>query len=349
MDFDAATVLLQWATGGLAFCWVTTRHQLLGVGYGWLLRGVLRHHRRWAASWWACARDTAPVREAAGGWRCAGHPVRPAPSRSGLKDEGPKGPAEAGSTSSPRSSASSAWSRRASTPAGPTLLAVARFVVGAAFLGAITDAMLLGHWYLVQPGLARDPLWSCVALDHVLWFPEVWSCCWPVGMVSVLNGTIDDGYGGLLGWFWVTCAVTTIGLLVVTRLALRENASTRRSWRPPACSTWRSSPRSAPTSWVAPSSPPEPGPVASGALVPAPPVATGDPHQRRARSGPPRVPPPGRPRVRARRLPGVRRSRGRQAAAEDVPGRRTALRRLCDVLDPLRRSADDRRVPAHPL
>ena len=40
-------------------------------------------------------------------------------------------------------------------------------------------------------------------------------------MVSVLNGTIDDGYGGMLGWFWVACAVTTIGLVVVTRAALQ--------------------------------------------------------------------------------------------------------------------------------
>src|SRR5262245_46073364 len=37
---DAATVLLQWATGGLAFLWVTTRHREVGLGYGWLLRGV---------------------------------------------------------------------------------------------------------------------------------------------------------------------------------------------------------------------------------------------------------------------------------------------------------------------
>jgi hypothetical protein len=44
----------------------------------------------------------------------------------------------------------------------------------------------------------------------------------PTGMVSVLNGHIDDGYGGMLGWMWVTCAVTTIGLVLVTRAALRE-------------------------------------------------------------------------------------------------------------------------------
>ena len=40
-------------------------------------------------------------------------------------------------------------------------------------------------------------------------------------MLSVLAGTVDDGYGGILGWFWLACAVT-IGLLAVTRAALRE-------------------------------------------------------------------------------------------------------------------------------
>ena len=44
----------------------------------------------------------------------------------------------------------------------------------------------------------------------------------PTGMVPVLNGTIDDGYDGLLGWIWVVCALTTIGLVGVTWLALRE-------------------------------------------------------------------------------------------------------------------------------
>src|SRR2546421_2015633 len=35
---DAATVLLQWAVGGLFFLWVTTRRREVGIGYGWLLR-----------------------------------------------------------------------------------------------------------------------------------------------------------------------------------------------------------------------------------------------------------------------------------------------------------------------
>jgi hypothetical protein len=41
-------------------------------------------------------------------------------------------------------------------------------------------------------------------------------------MVSVINGSIDDGYNGLMGWFWIACAVTTIALVGVTRAALKE-------------------------------------------------------------------------------------------------------------------------------
>ena len=36
--------------------------------------------------------------------------------------------------------------------------------------------------------------------------------------------TIDDGWGGMLGWFWIACVVTTIVLARVTRAALHERA-----------------------------------------------------------------------------------------------------------------------------
>jgi hypothetical protein len=41
-------------------------------------------------------------------------------------------------------------------------------------------------------------------------------------MISVIDGTIDDGFNGIMGWVWVACAVTTIALVVVTRAALKE-------------------------------------------------------------------------------------------------------------------------------
>jgi hypothetical protein len=106
----------------------------------------------------------------------------------------------------------------------PVALSVIRTLVGAAFLGSVSDAMLLGHWYLVQPGLARGPLLEMVRWVGIVWPFEVAAMLWPTGMISVLNGSIDDGYAGLLGWFWVACAITTIGLVVVTRAALKERA-----------------------------------------------------------------------------------------------------------------------------
>ena len=99
----------------------------------------------------------------------------------------------------------------------PVPLSIARTLVGAAFLGAITDAMLLGHWYLVQPGLARGPLLEIVRWTLWIWPVEVAMLLLPTGMVSVLNGSVNDHYNGLFGFFWVGCAVHTIGLLFVTR------------------------------------------------------------------------------------------------------------------------------------
>jgi hypothetical protein len=105
---------------------------------------------------------------------------------------------------------------------GPYALGAARLVAGAAFLGAVSDAMLLGHWYLVQPGLSREPLRELVKLTALTWPFEVVVLCWPRGMLQVLGGSIDDGYGGLLGWMWAVAALGTIALVGVTWLALRE-------------------------------------------------------------------------------------------------------------------------------
>jgi len=94
--------------------------------------------------------------------------------------------------------------------------------VGAAFLGAVSDAMLLGHWYLVQPGLPRDAIKELVRWTAWVWPFEILVFLWPTGMVQVLNGVVKDGYHGILGWIWAVCAVTTIGLVVLTWYALKE-------------------------------------------------------------------------------------------------------------------------------
>ena len=107
---------------------------------------------------------------------------------------------------------------------GGTVVSLLRIIVGAFFLGAVSDAMLLGHWYLVQPGLPRSILGELVtALRWITPF-EIAVMLLPTGMISVINGSIDDGWGGMLGWFWIACSVTTVVLTEVTRAAMREKS-----------------------------------------------------------------------------------------------------------------------------
>ena len=247
---DAATFLLQWAVGGLFFTWVTTRRREVGLGYGWLMRGTFALFAL-ASILVGQAVGPVPVRDvAAAGVVLAS--VGALVVSVQRKEAGVAGQRAVVERRSARVAAMTGIDREeqrfdidapefppaldlvapaiglvglvaAGIDAGsPAWLSVLRLVVGAAFLGAVTDAMLLGHWYLVQPGLARGPLLELVRWTGWLWPVEVAVFLIPVGMVSVLNGTIDDDYGGILGWMWVTCAVTTIGLVVVTRAALRE-------------------------------------------------------------------------------------------------------------------------------
>ena len=253
IDFDAASLLLQWATGGLLFLWVTTRRREVGLGYGWLMRGV--YLAMAAGAWYVGTQviEPLPVRDAASagvvlasGAALAVSIVRRKAGVSGQVALAEKRTARvAAMTGIDRQAAERDLDAKEFPPAldliapligvigiiaaavnagGPAWLAIARFLVGAAFMGAITDAMLLGHWYLVQPGLARGPLLELVKWCGWLWVPEVVLLLVPTGMVSVVNGTIDDSYNGLLGWFWIACVVTTVGLIITTRLALKERA-----------------------------------------------------------------------------------------------------------------------------
>jgi hypothetical protein len=252
VKLDGATFLLQWATGGLLFCWVTTRQREVSLGYGWLLRSVFGAMALGAIGLFAtqevgAGRTVAFVATvglvAAAGFALAVSVVRRRAGASGREALRAQRRARvAAMTGRPLEMPDAEMLPEfppvldliapvfgvvgllaaAQFAGGPYALAAARLLVGAAFLGSVTDAMLLGHWYLVQPGLPRDPLKELVRWTGAIWPLEVAVFLWPTGMVQVLNGTIDDGYGGLLGWIWVACAATTIGLVVMTWLALKE-------------------------------------------------------------------------------------------------------------------------------
>jgi hypothetical protein len=252
---DAATVLLQWATGGLLFLWVTTRRREVGIGYGWLLRAVYGVLALGAAAV-GLSLDAVPVRDVAALGVAAASAVALAVSvvrrKAGVAGERARQERKASRVAAMAGKEKPAGaSQPAPAPApefppaldivaplfgfvglvaagaaagGPDALAVARTLAGALFLGAVSDAMLLGHWYLVQPGLGRGPLLELNRWLALTWPLEVGLLLWPTGMLSVLAGSVDDGWSGTLGWFWVACAVTTLVLTVVTKAALKERA-----------------------------------------------------------------------------------------------------------------------------
>jgi len=255
-DLDAATVLLQWATGGLLFLWVTTRRRLVGVGYGWLLRGVYGSMAIGALLLGLRFDSTRATEVAAAGVAVATalalivSIVRRRAGVSGEQATRERRAARVAAMTGARGSSAASAERDDRGPEFPPgldlvapvigaigliavgwatggddqLLNVARTLAGAAFMGGVTGAMLLGHWYLVQPGLPRAPIIELIRWTGAIWPIEVALLLVPPGMVSVLTGAIDDGYNGLLGWFWLACAVTTGGLLFAAWAAQRERA-----------------------------------------------------------------------------------------------------------------------------
>ena len=249
LDLAAATVLLQWATGGLLFCWVTTRHRQVGLGYGWLLRGCYGAMALLAAYLGFrfspdLGRDIASLLVALAAAVALGQSV--VRRRSGVAHQRvlaeQRSERVAAMTGIDRQAAEKdadgpefdprldliapviglVGIALAARSGDPVWLALGRLLAGTIFLGAVSDAMLLGHWYLVQPGLDRKYLSELVDWTGLSWFPVVVLLLVPTGMFSVLGGNIDDGWGGLLGWFWLACALATIVLVVATKAALRE-------------------------------------------------------------------------------------------------------------------------------
>ena len=203
--------MLQWASGGMLFLWFTFRSGEISVGYAKLLRGVYATIALGGAAL-GFALDRIIIREVAAlvlvSLAIVGFARRDTVLDRLATVAGFVGVVVAALSVDNPSDA----------------LWLVRLIVGAVFLGAISDAMLLGHWYLVQPGMPRKLLNQLTNVLLVIWLLEMVVLLTPTGMVSVLNGTIDDGWDGVLGWFWLACALLTGVLAWFTRAALRERS-----------------------------------------------------------------------------------------------------------------------------
>ncbi|MDA2969012.1 MAG: hypothetical protein O3A62_04480 [Actinomycetota bacterium] len=209
MRLDAATFLLQWSSGGLAFLWFTLRSKEISLGYSKLLRatfGVLAALGVAAGFYF----DRILIREVAG-VAVAVVALATFARRESRTDLIAVAIGAIGLIGSVVANSGG-------------VVDLLRVLVGAAFLGAVTDLMLLGHWYLVQPGMTRKLLNELTNAVLFIWPLEVVVMILPTGMISVLNGSIDDGWNGILGYFWLGCATLTGVLVVFTRAALKERS-----------------------------------------------------------------------------------------------------------------------------
>lgn len=107
-----------------------------------------------------------------------------------------------------------------------------QLLAGAAFLGSITDGLLLGHWYLTDRGLPRGPIDRMTTIMIVAVLVEA------VAVISSGFGGIESTAslnplltaGALAPWIALGMVGTTLLIAVLTRAALRgERASAVQS------------------------------------------------------------------------------------------------------------------------
>ena len=111
----------------------------------------------------------------------------------------------------------------AGTAEGSWTVAFLQLLAGAAFLGAVIDGLLLGHWYLTDRGLSRTPinrttniLLVGVALEAVA---LVLGGFGPTEATSEFNPLLTSA--GLASWIALGMVATTALIAVMIRVTLR--------------------------------------------------------------------------------------------------------------------------------
>jgi hypothetical protein len=120
----------------------------------------------------------------------------------------------------------------AATGRQPYAVSLFQLLAGAAFLGSITNGLLLGHWYLTDRGLGRGPINRATTIMLVSVVVQAVSVVaggfTGVASSPTLNPLLTAG--ALAPWIALGMTGTTLLIAVLTRLALRgERASAVQS------------------------------------------------------------------------------------------------------------------------
>jgi hypothetical protein len=108
------------------------------------------------------------------------------------------------------------------------LPALLQLVAGAAFMGAVTDGLLLGHWYLVDRGLARDHIrrFATLLIGAVVVEAVVVAALGFAGDPAPAEGFSPLlGIAGLATWLALGMVACTALIAVLIRASLRSDRS----------------------------------------------------------------------------------------------------------------------------
>lgn len=184
---------------------VVNRWKATSPGYAWLVDACAAAFALFA---WAASGRSEPVLVLAAGAAAVAIALSAAKLRGA-----PQAVAEA------VGAAAGLWvcAKLAYTAADPGWIAALRAVAGAAFLGAVTDAMILGHWYLIDPKLPKVAIrrLNTIAAGSLAAF----ALTLVVPPASVLAAF---GSATLMALGWVATSVFCGVLVLLVSRALRE-------------------------------------------------------------------------------------------------------------------------------
>ncbi|MEA2453008.1 MAG: hypothetical protein QOG04_1718 [Actinomycetota bacterium] len=107
----------------------------------------------------------------------------------------------------------------------PIVLSTAGLVCGAALLGSVTNGMLLGHWYLNQPGLKP---WALARLTLAgLWVSLLSAVVGLIGASKLVGAPTEgaalglpgfgDNFGPAFFFIWLALALFTTGVIYMVK------------------------------------------------------------------------------------------------------------------------------------